>query len=503
MSETIIIIGAGIAGLSAGSYGQMNGYKTQIFEMHNLPGGVVTTWKRNGYKIDGCLHWLTGTRQGTDFYTIWEELGVIQNRSFIDHDEYARIEGKNGKTFIVYTDIDRLEKHMEELAPEDKKLIEAFTNGIRKMINFPIPWEKAPDILGPGDKFRIVRGMIPYGGFFRKWGRLTIQDVANKFKNPFMREVFPYVFNLENPPEFPIVAVMKTFAWMNQRTGGYPIGGSLELARTIEQRYLDLGGKINYKAWVEKILVENDRAVGVRLADGSEPRADIVISAADGRTTIFDMLDGKYINKKIKGYYDNMALFSPLIYIGLGVADSYKDIPQTVTGIDFPFDKPVKIGEKKRDRMSVQFYTFDPTLAPEGKTFVRIHIPSDYDYWEKLKRDPKRYKEEKNKIAGTVIAQLDNRFPGFAKKVEMRDVATPMTWVRYTGNWRGSFEGWIETTDTLTMRMSQMLPKLNNFYMAGQWVQPGGSVPAVAMSGRNAIQIVCKKDKKEFYTEKP
>ncbi|UCH88929.1 MAG: NAD(P)/FAD-dependent oxidoreductase [Thermoplasmata archaeon] len=503
MKKSIIIIGAGVAGLSAGCYGQMNGYNTRIFEMHNKPGGVCTTWKRKGYKIDGCIHWLTGTRPGTDFYQIWEELSVMKESKMIEHGEYARIEGRDGKVFIVYTDIDRLEKHMKELAPEDKKLIEDFTNGIRKMIYFPIPWEKASDLLGPADKIRIVRSMIPYGGFFRKWGRLTLGDVAQRFKNPFMREAFPYIFNLENPPEFPIVAVMKTFAWMNQRTAGYPIGGSLELALTIERRYLELGGKINYKSRVERILVENDRAVGVQLTDGSEHRADIVISAADGHTTIFKMLDGKYINKKIQGYYDNLPLFAPLIYVGLGVNDSFKDVPSTVTGIDFPFDKPVKIGEKNRSRMSVQFYTFDPTLAPKGKTFVRVHIPSDYDYWEKLKRDPKRYKKEKQEIAEKVIAQLDRRFPRFAEKVEMRDVATPMTWVHYTGNWRGSFEGWIETTETLTMRMSQMLPGLDNFYMAGQWVQPGGSLPAVAMSGRNAVQIICKKDKKNFLTAKP
>jgi phytoene dehydrogenase-like protein len=396
-----------------------------------------------------------------------------------------------------------MEKHMKELAPEDSKLIEDFTNGIRKMINFYIPWEKASDLFGPLDILKIIRNMLPYGGFFRKWGNKTIKDVAQQFKNPFMREVFPYIFNLENPPEFPIVAVMKTFAWMNQKTAGYPIGGSLELARTIERRYLDLDGKINYKSRVVKILVENDRAVGVLLADGSEHRADVVVSAADGRTTIFKMLEGKYINKKVQGYYDKLSLFAPLIYVGLGVNGSFKNVPSTVTGLNFLFDKPVTIGEKERDHISVQFYTFDPTLAPEGKTFVRIHIPSDYDYWEKLKQDPKRYKAEKKQIAEKVIELLDSRFPGFTDKVEMRDVATPMTWVRYTGNWRGSFEGWIETTETLRMRMSQMLPKLKNFYMAGQWVQPGGSVPAVAMSGRNAIQIICKKDKKEFVTTKP
>lgn len=503
MEKSIIIIGAGIAGLSAGCYGQMNGYRTQILEMHTKPGGCCTSWKRSGYTIDGCIHWLTGTKPGTDFYRIWEELGVMQGSALIEHEEYARIEGKEGKVLIVYTDINRLERHMKELAPEDTDVIEEFTNGIRKMIHFHIPWEKASDLFGPFDVLKLMKMMFPFFGFFRIWGNITIQDVAQRFKNPFMREAFPYIFNLENPPEFPIMAVMKVFAWMNQKTTGYPIGGSLELARVIQERYLALGGKIHYKSRVAKILAENDRAVGVRLADGSEHRGDIVVSAADGHTTIFDMLDGKYINNKIRGYYDKLALFPPLIYVGLGVNRSFKEVPSTVTGIDFPFDKPITIGEKERNRLSVQFYTFDPTLAPEGKTFVRVHFASDYNYWKKLKQDPERYKAEKEQIAEKVVALLDRRFPGLAAQVEMRDVATPMTWVRYTGNWRGSFEGWIETTKTMRMRMSQMLPGLKNFHMAGQWVQPGGSLPAVAMSGRNVTQIICKQDKKRFTTSTP
>ena len=503
MEKSIIIIGAGIAGLSAGCYGQMNGYRTQILEMHTKPGGCCTSWKRRGYTIDGCIHWLTGTKPGTDFYRIWEELGVMQGSTLIEHEEYARIEGKDGKVFIVYCDINRLGQHMMELAPEDKDVIEEFTNGIRKMIRFHIPWEKASDLFGPFDVLKLMKMMFPFFGFFRIWGNITIQDVAQRFKNPFMREAFPYIFNLENPPEFPIIAVMKVFAWMNQKTTGYPIGGSLELARVIEERYLALGGKIHYKSRVVKILAENDRAVGVRLADGSEHRGDIVVSAADGHTAIFDMLDGKYINNKIRDYYDKLALFPPLIYVGLGVNRSFEELPSTVTGINFPFDKQITIGEKERNRLSVQFYTFDPTLAPEGKTFVRVHFASDYNYWKKLKQDPERYKAEKEQIAEKVVALLDRRFPGLAAQVEMRDVATPMTWVRYTGNWRGSFEGWIETTKTMRMRMSQMLPGLKNFYVAGQWVQPGGSLPAVAMSGRNVTQIICKKDKKKFTTSTP
>ena len=94
MEKSIIIIGAGIAGLSAGCYGQMNGYRTRIFEQHNQPGGLCTAWKRKGYTFDGCISWLVGSAPGTGVYPIWEELGAVQNRQFVNHDEFFRLRVK-------------------------------------------------------------------------------------------------------------------------------------------------------------------------------------------------------------------------------------------------------------------------------------------------------------------------------------------------------------------------------------------------------------------------
>jgi phytoene dehydrogenase-like protein len=83
MTQSIIIIGGGIAGLSAGCYAQMNGYQTRIFELHDKPGGLCTSWKRKGYTFDGCIEWLTGTTPGTAVNRIWHELGAAQGRKFI------------------------------------------------------------------------------------------------------------------------------------------------------------------------------------------------------------------------------------------------------------------------------------------------------------------------------------------------------------------------------------------------------------------------------------
>ncbi len=142
--------------------------------------------------------------------------------------------------------------------------------------------------------------------------------------------------------------------------------------------------------------------------------------------------------------------------------------------------------------LDLEIYNFDPTLAPQGKTVAKVMFTSDYEYWKELRQDSELYKAEKENIAAQVIALLNQRFPDLANQVEMCDVATPITWEHYTGNWQGSPEGWLVTTKTFGMRMSKTLPGLKNFYMAGQWVEPGGGVPSVAMSGRNVVQLICK-----------
>jgi phytoene dehydrogenase-like protein len=502
MEKSIIIIGAGITGLSAGCYGQMNGYRTSILEMHDKTGGVCTGWKRKGYTIDGCMDWLVGTSPANSFYHIWKELGVAPGWSIVDHEQYISIEGEGGKVFTVYADIDRLEQHMKELAPEDKDVIEEFIKGGRDCSHVSMPIEKAPELYSPIDGFKMMFTMFPLLRFMRKWSKVPSRDFARRFRNPFLRAAFSTAF-IADFADFPILFMLMTLAWLHQKAAGYLVGGGLALSDAIERRYLSLGGELHCKSRVDKILVDNDRAVGVRLADGAEHRGDIVISAADGHTTIFDMLDGRYIDEKIRGYYDNPKLFPPLVYIGLGVARSFDNIPSSVAGMSFPIDKPVTIAGQEHKRLSVQIYSFDPTLAPKGKTVLKVQFNTDYDYWKKLRQEPERYNAEKEQIAEQVITVLDQRFPGLAAEVEMHDVATPMTWERYTGNWRGSYEGWLPSAQSLMMRMSKTLPGLDNFYMAGQWVEPGGGLPTAAMSGRNVTQIICKKDKRRFETTMP
>ncbi len=479
--KTIHIIGAGMAGLSAGCYGQMNGYRTRIFEMQHKPGGLVTAWKRKGYTI-GTTGWLLGSGPAHgEYYRMWQELGAVQGRTILDYEEYAHFEGRDGQVFKLYTDIDRLEQHMHELAPQDRDVIAEFISVVRVFTGQQLPVDMG------------------------KWMGMTLGSFGAQFKNPFLREVMtealPVAFFFE--PDASVMTMLGTLALMHLKAAGYPLGGALELAQAIERRYLDLGGEIHYRSKVATILVEDDRAVGVRLEDGTEQRSDIIISAADGRTTIFDMLEGKYASDEIRNRYDTMPVYSPILFISLGVAGTFEGKPISVAGDIFELDEPVTIAGREWKWLSAHFYSFAPNLAPAGKTLLRVMLASDYPYWTDLRaQDRAQYRAEKEQVVDRVIALLDRRYPGLAAQVEMRDMATPATFERFTGNWQGTWLGWLNTPRAAGMQMSNTLPGLDAFYMAGAWVV-GGSLPTAATSGRQVTQMICEKDDKPFETALP
>ena len=182
---------------------------------------------------------------------------------------------------------------------------------------------------------------------------------------------------------------------------------------------------------------------------------------------------------------------------------AFDDMPQIISGLTLGLERPVTIAGEDRNWLSVRIHNFDPTLAPSGKTLLTVMFESNYPYWESLREDLPRYREEKERIAETVVGLLDRRFPGLAGDVEMRDVATPVTFRRYTGNWQGSFEGWLMTPEIVTLNMSKTLPGLDCFYMVGQWVQPGGGLPSGAMTGRHVVQLLCKRDGQQFESAMP
>jgi phytoene dehydrogenase-like protein len=496
MGKSIIVIGGGLTGLSVGCYGQMNGYKTSIFEMHDIAGGVATSWQRKGYTIDGAMNWLVGTNPGSSHYRLWEELGAAKDWKIYNHDRYSILEDREGREFNIFCNADHFERYLLEMAPEDKEVITEFTGAVRTFSQFDMPVGKPAELYTDADRAGMMK-LMPFLQLLQKWGAMQPDVFTARFKNPYLRKCMSDAFGGS------LLWSVMALGWQHSQSAGYVLGGALALVKPIEKRYRDLGGEIHFKARVSKILVENDKAVGIKLDNGEEYRADWVVSAADGRTTIFDMLEGKYIDDTIKQKYEHPNLFSPLVYVGLGVDRAFEDVPPSINGTRYPLDKPIIVAGKEKKNLNLRVYNFDPSLSPPGKNVAVVGYETEYDYWKNLRQNPKAYKAEKERVCNDTIAGLEQRLPGISGQVEMRDVATPLTWERYTGNWRGAYEGWMFDQSSFAGGMKKTLPGLDNFYMAGQWVNPGGGMPTAASSGNHTIQLICNKDKQEFVTSKP
>jgi phytoene dehydrogenase-like protein len=216
------------------------------------------------------------------------------------------------------------------------------------------------------------------------------------------------------------------------------------------------------------------------------------------------MLEGKYLTDELRSYYEKAEIFQPIIQVSMGVNRDFSGQPHMAA---YSLDKPLTIAGEERHQLGVKHYSYDPTLAPAGKTVVEVMFPSNIAYWRPLAEDPERYEAEKKQVAISVMEQIEKIYPGFTGQVEVVDVATPLTYERYTGNWQGSMEGWMITTHNVgsvaTGGMKKTLPGLKDFYMIGQWVEPGGGVPTGALSARSILQIICHNDKKSFVTSTP
>jgi phytoene dehydrogenase-like protein len=301
-----------------------------------------------------------------------------------------------------------------------------------------------------------------------------------------------------------MTVMLMTLALLHRRCAGYPIGGSLKFALGIVKRYEALGGKVHYRSRVTRILVENDRAVGVELEGGEQVRADYVISAADGYDTIFTLLDGRYVDDRIRSYYKELPIAGPIVQVSLGVNLNLSDVPHC---INFRMHKPRVVAGKRYERLVAKHYGYDPTMAPAGKSVVTLWLEADFEYWKRIYKMRQYYDDVEDDIADIVLDELDHRIPGLRAACEVVDVATPPTYERFTENWRGAIGGWSITSRKMKMMMGKGMKKqlsgLSNFYMIGQWVEPAGNVELSAASGRDAIKRICLANQQPFTTSLP
>lgn len=496
----INIIGAGVSGLSAGCFLQMKGFETEIFEKHDLPGGLCTNWTVGDYTFNGSLHWLLGSNSSNPFYKLWSQLIDMESVKFVHHEIKADIEleqntDKYGsKIFHFYTDLSRLENYMLDIAPEDSVLIKKLIRSIRKIQRWDVPPEikTPPALYTMKQKIGMIRH-LPLLFFMLRSRHVTNFTFAEKLRNPFLKEAFRLIYD---GTEVPLVVITIPQAFADLKGTGYPIGGSLGFSSRIAEKYLALGGKINYHSPVKEIIVKDDKATGILLEDGREFQSDLIISAADWYYTVFKALKGRFTNKKMLDLRDGKGfqVYYAVINISLGISKSMKDVPHFQR---FPIPKDlVSPDGTVYKRLELHVYNYDPTLAPEGKTSVSVSFyTQNGNYWIDLFRDDlEKYRAAKNEFAREVIDLLEDKVGGIKDYIEVTSVATPATTYQFTGNWQGSTQGWLPGKNIMAPSpVSFELPGLKNFFYCSHWSVPGGGLPIAVKTASDLAQIIERK----------
>ncbi|MBK5092968.1 MAG: NAD(P)/FAD-dependent oxidoreductase [Actinobacteria bacterium] len=492
MDKEITIIGSGMGGLASGIYARLNGYRATIFEQHALPGGQCASWKRKGYTLDGCIHHLMGCEPGSRLYTLWEELGVMP-RELAATKECVSVASPEGRMFLDYYDTEALEQHLKDLSPRDASTIEQYARAIPRFARYDLMGEAMM-----GTRTGLLK-MLPGLLGLAKWFRPNMEQFAGRFRDPFLRRAFPLLeYSIKDMPFFMHLA---KHAYGYRGGIEWPVGASIGLARSMEKRFLELGGEVHYRSGVERVLTEGGKATGVILEDGSEHRSDIVISNADGRKTIIGMLGGRFINESIRKFcrppLDDETPWA--VHVFLGVARDLSDEPSALVQL---LEEPVTIAGHMTDSLEMQMYGFDPTIAPQGKGVIKVELVSSYSKWKELYSDKKRYDWEKERVAEQVIDVLEStHFPGIRGQIEVVDVPTMMTWERFMGGSYGFMTGPAKKFSPMDMFFGKgysTLPGLSNFYLVGTWATATGALFANARSGRRAIQAACESEGKSF-----
>ncbi|MEW6034139.1 MAG: FAD-dependent oxidoreductase, partial [Chloroflexota bacterium] len=402
-------------------------------------------------------------------------------------------------TIDVGGDLDRLEGELKALSPDDAKTVDWLLSGARALRGSSALYEmgmgKPPELLRLTDRMGQMWGMRRVARYLSGGYARPMADCTRTVREPTLRKVLENLFL----PEAPAWLGLSILALAADRQLGLLEGGCLDFVLPMEKRYRDLGGRVTYKATVERILVEDGRAVGVNLADGSEHRADTVVSAADGHSTLFVMLGGRYLGKKAREQYQSWKPVRPVVMVSYGVARAFTDAPPLNTIF---LKNALTVGGQSVPGISLRLFNYSSKFAPPGKTVVQAMFETEWEFWNELQKDRPRYEAEKVRVAAEVLRRLEAHYPGISSQVEVSDVATPYTTWRYTLNHQGAYMGWLPTPEALMAQMPRTLPGLANFYMAGQWAS-GGGVPPSLLSGRHAIQLLCHRDRKPFRTATP
>lgn len=469
----MIIIGAGISGLTAGLKALEKGYETVIYEKNSWAGGCCTGWYREGYYIDNCMHWLTGTNQHTKDFKLWKKIGAIDETSNLYQSEYFYQSIFNNQSITFYADLEKTRKEMLELSPIDAKEINKFINTI-KMIS---------KSMQEGNFFNtLYNKVLGYTTAYFRYHHLTLGEYAKRFHHSLLQKAFTdYI-----PESYSPLFLFCSYATFASGNGKIYQGGSAKFSENILNKYIENGGKIYFESTITKINFHNSLFTSIIVNKTEEIQGDYLIYTADPYYLYEHLIDKKLLNPKlINKLEQNIDAPTMSSYHAAYLFDG-KDLPFKDTIIHEI--KSTKVASNKINRLIIRDYSY--LYLNQQKTVFQVFIPQnnqDFKYWYNLnEQNHEEYLNKKETLGKEFLNIIQEIYPSLKNKTKLLDSWTPLTYNSYFNSHNGSYMGYVFSKNASLTKITPKVNNIKNMLITTYWQKMTGGLPTAL---RNGIEI--------------
>ena len=482
----VIIVGAGMAGLTCGCLLANKGLNVLMIERNQKVGGCCTSFEKDGFSFDLSVQSLGECQEGGRVWKILKQLNLSDQIHFVPL-EPAREYYFPGRKVIQSS---RLETHIENLSalfPKESRGIEEVYGVLKKIFeefsNMPasLNWFEPSSFLS---RYPILS----------RYKDSTYEKLLNEFvSDSFLKTLLSIrsSYALLPPEEISVVGMagleMSYFNYGVSCVQGKVEKLPLKMGEALEKR----GGKIFTGHEVQQILIEGKKAIGVRLKDGQEITGKVVTSNVDAHHTFSDLVGEDQtpsgFRSKLKGMKPSLSYF--ILY--LGIRGRLDELPVSNNEVFFEEELRQEYQSLYENRISERapFYLLvpskvNPSHAPMGETTLCLSCKTSYHYspdWDQRIRD---------ELSQHLINKASAFIPNLRERIVVKIETTPRTIEQWTRNRWGAAYGWSQIPrQSGIYRLSRATP-IPNLYLTGHWTSPGGGIAGVVASGELTAKMV-------------
>jgi all-trans-retinol 13,14-reductase len=507
-----IVIGSGLGGLTTAAYLATNDLRTLVLEKHYVAGGNAHVFRRKQmFEFDVGVHYLGDCGPDGSIPTVLRGVGLEGKIEFLemDPDGFDTLMFP-GITLRVPKGWDRYRERLVATFPDDETALHRCLDVLRDVVaefekmELPIKAEDAPRLMQEAPNF-MKWGMRPLGELFDDCG------LGQKARAVLVAESGTYAL----PPSR--VPVILHAVLMGHYTKGayYPKGGGQVLPAHFADVIRSHGGEVRTRAAVDRILVEDGKAVGVRLVTGEEFRAPIVVSNADLKRTFLDMVGEEHLSPqtvaRVRQYRMALPLFC--VYLGLDM-DLRERMPNTNYFYYTSFDAEGPYQDCYQGQVPSELGLFitvasvkDPhteTIAPKGYSSVQIMtlVPPDYRLWgvekgptagEKYHRNPV-YQSLKQSLTDAMVDGAEHVIPGIKEHIVWKEAATPISQEHFTFSTGGTSYGIELSADQFGPNRPSPQTEIEGLFLAGASTVFAHGIAGVMRGGVGCASAVLGRD---------